>query len=65
MPKSIVHIKDNVIINITVGPDNWEKIYSRENGQFPLEELNGDIYIGAIKLENGSFGSIEIDITPE
>lgn len=61
MTVSIAKIENNTIVNIIVGSDNWEKIFSRDSGYYPFEELTGEIVIGATRSENGSFATIQVD----
>jgi len=54
MTVSIAKIENNTIVNIIVGSDNWEKMFSRDFGYYPIEELTGEIVIGATRSEDGN-----------
>jgi len=55
MTVSIAKIENNTIVNIIVGSDNWERMFSRSHGWQPLSELSGIPVIGAVRVKGNEF----------
>ena len=58
---SLAQIVSDKIVNIIAVDANWERMFSRDSGYYPFEELTGEIVIGAIRLEDGSFSTYQVD----
>jgi hypothetical protein len=58
---SLAHIISDEIVNIIAVEADWEKIFSRDSGYYPVDELSGEIVIGATRSENGLFATLQVD----